>query len=79
MVSAEERLQIMIRSSNEACASLTQQNLHLLKTGWFSSVHESKANVVNQILETEQKLRFGAMMGTKILPDMTETSYIKLR
>lgn len=42
-------------------------------------MHESKANVVNQILETEQKLRFGATMGTKILPDMTETSYIKLR
>lgn len=56
MVSVEERLQIMTRNNNEVCPSLTQQNPHLLKTGWFSSGQENKANAVNQILEREAEI-----------------------
>lgn len=55
-VSGEERLQIMTRSNSEVCASLTQQNLHLLKAVWFSPGQENKANVVNQILQTEAEI-----------------------
>lgn len=56
MVSIEEGLKIMTRSNNDVCTSPTQQNLHLLKTGFFFSGQENKANAVNQILETETEI-----------------------
>lgn len=57
MVSVEKGLQIMTRSNNDVCASITQQNLHLLRTSWgFFSGQENKANVVNLILGTEAEI-----------------------